>query len=329
MAWRRAILTLITLALSCGSPLAVAREAVQPGDRGEALEVRASIIVIDLDAVNDATQSFDANVYVLLSWTDPGLEQGAGRNISASEVWIPDVALGNQQVAWTVLKESVDVDPEGNVRMRRGIWGSFSQPLDLRRFPFDRQTLNVVVLADADLEDLHFAPDPDRPSGISRALSVPDWDVTGASTSSEPFFISEGIAPVPAFTLQVSIQRRPLFYVYTMILPLIAVVGMAYAVFWIDPENFGIQIAVASTSMLTVVSYRIAAVQLLPRTAYFTDLDQFIAGSTVLVFLAMVSTVVTGMIFRRGDGTGARRIDSYGRYAFPAAFLVLTGLAFT
>jgi hypothetical protein len=43
----------------------------------------------------------------------------------------------------------------------------------------------------------------------------------------------------------------------------------------------------------------------------------------------MVSTVVAGMIFRRGDGTGARRIDSYGRYAFPAAFLVLTGLAFT
>jgi hypothetical protein len=328
-AWRRVLVRLIALALYCGSSPAVGQEAVRPGARGEAIEIEASIIVIDLDAVNDATQSFDANVYVLLSWTDPGIRQDASRSALASQLWLPDVALGNQQVAWTVLKESVHVGAEGSVEMRRGIWGSFSQPLDLRRFPFDRQTLSVILLADADVEELHFAPDPDRPSGISGALSVPDWTVTGVTTSSDPFIVSEGIAPVPAFRLKVSIQRRPLYYVYTMILPLFAVVGMAYAVFWIDPENFGIQIAVASTSMLTVVSYRIAAVQILPRTAYFTDLDQFIAGSTVLVFLALVSTVLTGIIYRRGDAGRARRIDGYGRYAFPAAFLALTGLAFT
>jgi hypothetical protein len=77
-----------------------------------------------------------------------------------------------------------------------------------------------------------------------------------------------------------------------------------------------------------VVTYRIAAVQILPRTAYFTDMDIYIAGCTVLVFLALIATVVTKAIFTGGLKVRARMINRLARFAFPIAFLALTGLAF-
>lgn len=321
----RTCLSLLVTALFWHTPFLAAQESVRPDRSGEAIEVQASIIMLDLDGIDDASQSFDANVYFSLEWSEPSR---AEPQILAGSRWSPLVAFGNQQRVWPVLPESFDTGKDGSVRLSRGVWGSFSQPLDLRRFPFDRQVLNVVLLADAGPDDLRFVADPERPSGISDALSIPDWTVTGIETTEAPFFISEGIDPVPAFTLRVTVERRVLYYVYTMLLPLMVIVGMAYMVFWIDPANFGTQIAVASTSMLTVVTYRIAAVQTLPRTAYFTDMDIYIAGCTVLVFLALVATIVTTVMFRRGHDTAARRIDVYGRYAFPAAFLALTGVAF-
>jgi hypothetical protein len=317
------------LALSCTAPNVAEPEAGRPDRNGGPTEIRTSIIMLDLDAIDGASQSFDANVYFSLEWIDPKLtEFGDVGGVSTGRPWSPLIAFGNQQVVWPVLPENVNVGEGGMVRMTRGVWGSFSQPLDLRRFPFDRQVLNVVLLADAGPGDLHFVADPERPSGISRALSIPDWTVKGIQTSGTPFSISDGIEPVPAFSLQVSVQRRVLYYVYTMILPLMVIVGMAYMVFWIDPANFGTQIAVASTSMLTVVTYRIAAVQILPRTAYFTDMDIYIAGCTVLVFLALIATVVTKAIFTGGLKVRARMINRLARFAFPIAFLALTGLAF-
>lgn len=308
-----------------------AQEAAGPSGRSGPKEIRAAIIVLDLDAVNDANQSFDANVFVSLTWSDhqlPETDEATAPMAAREPSWTPHVAFGNQQRIWPVLSEKVQAEFDGDVRWSRGVWGSFSQPLDLRRFPFDRQALNVILLADVGPDQLRFVPDPASPSGVASNPSVPDWTITGFETSSEPFFISEGIDPVPAFTLTIFAKRRILYYVYTMILPLMVIVGMAYVVFWIDPTNFGTQIAVASTSMLTVVTYRIAAVQILPRTAYLTDMDVFIAGCTMLVFASLIATVVATVNFRRGKEVRARQIGRYGRHLYPPAFLIVSGLAF-
>ena len=305
--------------------MAKAEAIERPGATDGATEIMASVIMLDLDAVNDANQSYEANVYVELTWTDPRLRN---QSVSENDVWRPRVAIGNRQQAWPILPEHLQIGGNESVRMSQNVWGSFSQPLDLRRFPFDSQVLKVTLLAEAGPEEIAFIQHPERPSGISKALSVPDWKILDVSSEGSLFEVSEGIDPIPSFVMTISTQRRFEYYVFTMIVPLAVIVGMASASFWIDPANFGTKIALASASMLTVVTYRVAAIQILPRTSYFTDMDIFIVGCTVLIFLALVSAVVTSGKYREGNEAIAHRLDHWGRRLAPVAFIVVLVLAF-
>jgi hypothetical protein len=65
-----------------------------------------------------------------------------------------------------------------------------------------------------------------------------------------------------------------------VILPLILIVAMSWIVFWIDPEESGIQISVAITTMLTLIAYRFAVGADLPK---FTSWGRHLLG-TVLFF---------------------------------------------
>jgi hypothetical protein len=98
--------------------------------------------------------------------------------------------------------------------------------------------------------------------------------------------------------------------------------------FWIEPEDYVSRLGIASTSMLTIVTYRVAAAQILPRSAYFTNLDVFIAGATVLVFLALAAIVLEMMMVRRGNPGRAQRVDIGARVVLPLSFVVLGFVAF-
>ena len=324
---RRACGLLLALLLLAGHA-ALARESVRPGAGNGPTEVEALIAVVDIDAVRVADNSYEASIYYRLTWTDPRLAVPLAERPPDSQIWTPIVGVGNQQNSWNVLPSTIDISEEGRVTMHRHIWASLSQPLDLRRFPFDSQVFRVTLLTPTAPEALRFVPDATLSSGVAAATSVPDWRFTGSNARGLALRLSEQKPATAAFVLEITAERRPLYYVYTMILPLLVIAGMSLVAFWIEPENYVARLGVASTSMLTVVTYRVAAVQILPRTAYFTDMDVFILGATMLVFVSLIAVVLTMMLVRRGGGERVRRIDALIRVLHPAAFLCLGVLAF-
>lgn len=301
--------------------------AAGPAEKGGGPTILdASIIVLDLDGVNDASQTFDASVFFEIVWTDERVTQEV---FETGAFWKPSVLFGNQQKAWPVLPEAVEFLGEGEMRLRRSIWGTFSQPLDLRRFPFDQQTLQVRLLSDGDPDEISFRPYAAHPSGLSSSLSVPDWRPVSTTTESGNFIISEEIRPVPTFSLKVTVAREYDYYVFTMILPLVIIVCMSFVAPWIEPTNFSAQITVSTTSMLTVITYRSAAVQVLPRTSYFTDMDRFIIASTLIVFSGLLVTVFSAISKRFGMSETGTRIAIASRFVLPFAYATAFWAVFT
>jgi hypothetical protein len=80
-------------------------------------------------------------------------------------------------------------------------------------------------------------------------------------------------------------------------------------------------------SMLTLIAYQFALGNSVPRISYLTRLDIFMLGSVVLVFLALVRTVITGALTNRGHVGPARTINYHSRWIFPLAFLLITAVA--
>src|SRR4029077_1458141 len=102
------------------------------------------------------------------------------------QVWHPRVAIVNETNSVSrKFPEVVEVENDGNVIYRQRYAGSFTQPLRLQSFPFDRQTFRVQLVAVRyQSNEVVFGPDEKwiheglpNAAGISESITLLDWKV--------------------------------------------------------------------------------------------------------------------------------------------------------
>jgi hypothetical protein len=290
------------------------------------LKVYVTIFIIDVDDINGASQSFDANIHVQYRWRDERLAHKGPKSIvrAVDEIWNPEIQVINQQKIWLTLPEIVKISPEGEVLFHQRAWGSFSQPLKLKDFPFDRQVFSVhLATIDYSPEEIEFVPDKNDKSGMAKELSVADWEITGYSAESRPYKPSPATSPMAGFAFSFEAERKAGYFIIKVIIPLILIVAMSWVVFWIDPIESGTQISVAITTMLTLIAYRFAIDTDLPKISYLTRMDFFILLSTVLVYASLIEVVVTSALAKDDSISQARTIDLWMRWVFPLLFTIV------
>jgi hypothetical protein len=296
-------------------------------------KVKFLIFVLDVDDIDDAAQNFTANVYMRLEWEDERLasKQSSPRQVPLGEVWNPQVIIANRVgLVSKSLPEMVTVFPDGKVVYQQRYTGKLSQPLKLSDFPMDKHTFTIqfVGTGGTSADELEFIPGDAIASdivggAIADELSLPDWEIT--KSEALPFFYRpiEQIN-TPGFAFRFEARRFISYYIWQIVLPLTVVVFMSWAAFWIKRSETGIRIAVATSSVLTLIAHRFVLASLLPRLPYMTRMDYFTVGSTILVFLALIVVVLTSFLEPEiCSDCSARRINIGSRFAFPIAFFVL------
>lgn len=303
-----------------------------PNPEGEPTPVEVAIFIIDIDSIDSVDQAFEANVFIILKWNDPRIASVAKGNqkYSLDEIWNPSVLIANESGnVRKTFSETVEVDADGSVIYRQRYVGTFSQPLNLRDFPFDSHSFAIQLVAQGlEKGDIQFLPYSQQEElvmkggvGISKNISLPDWTITEYKTK---LFTYE-VAPsrhIPGYEFQFTASRDSWHYIWKVILPLVLIVGMSCTVFWIHPSHSAPQISVAVTSMLTLIANRFNIDLLVPKVEYMTRLDKFILSATILVFLALVQAIVTGRLYANNKITISLNIDRWCRIIFPVAFLL-------
>jgi uncharacterized protein YhhL (DUF1145 family) len=113
------------------------------------------------------------------------------------------------------------------------------------------------------------------------------------------------------------VRRQKSYYLWKVFVPLITIVLMSWASFWIDPRQVAPTVGIATTSVLTLIAYRFLLGNLVPPVPYLTRLDVFILSGTILVFVGLVVAVLTCNFAVRGKEGTARRLDIAARILFP------------
>jgi hypothetical protein len=296
----------------------------RPGRDGPPTKVEVEMFLIDVDNVDGASQSFEANLSYELRWNDPRLvhDDMDGRSLPLSDIWNPRIQLINQQRVWKSFPDVVEIAPSGDVIYRQRVWGPFSQSLDLRDFPFDRQVFEIQLGATGyTSEQVELVVSPE--SRISKRFSLPDWNVIDWKMDTGSIQVATGGKAIAVVTFSFEATRRAGYYIGKVIAPLILVVAMSWVVFWIDPRESSIQITVAITTMLTLIALRFAVDTNLPKVEYMTRLDMLIFGSSILVFASLIQVVVTSSLAQSDRVSDARRIDLWCRWLFPVVFVLI------
>jgi Neurotransmitter-gated ion-channel transmembrane region len=201
-----------------------------------------------------------------------------------------------------------------------------SSRFELRRFPFDRQSLVIIIhpfLVDGPRIRFRLIDHAAwTASEFATYSSLAQWRLNAVEPqiTSAPTY---GGLTIPEARFAVSVDRRSSFFLWKVFLPLLLMVVLSWAVFWIEPNDLSNQIQVAVTTILTVIAFAFAISATMPRLPYLTYIDAFFLECYIYVFIAVVELMtvhVTHRIERRRD-LGVK-IRSYSRWLIPASFVV-------
>jgi hypothetical protein len=290
----------------------------------EIRDVEIKMVLLDVDEIDNVKQSFSANLATAMRWRDQSLAHAGPDSISKplTEIWYPSIQILNQQRIVATFPQTAEIYPDGTVMYRQRYWGSFSQPLELRTFPFDAQKLTLTLAnVGFGMRSVRLLPSPE--SGISEQFSMPDWKVTGWDFVALELPIEEETTPVRGMVFSLDVTRDTSYFKYKVILPLVLIVMMSWMVFWIDPSLVATQISVSVTAMLTMIAYRFALAGLIPRLAFLTSLDFFVLVSTLAVFISMIEVLYTAHLATHDQIEKARLVDRHARWVVPLIYLGL------
>jgi neurotransmitter-gated ion-channel len=297
-------------------------------------EISVGMWIADISSIDSAQQTLTAEVAVVLRWKDPRLIHSGNGVVRypLEQIWHPRVGIVNETNSVNrKMPDAVEVDPNGMVTYRQLYIGAFTQPLRLRSFPFDRQTFHIELVAVRyGANEIQFVPDQDwighglkRAGGIAPSITLPDWTIENWNTKSLGYALAPGFE-YSGYAFEFTATRNVSHYILKVMFPLVLIVIMSWAVFWLDPIHSSAQISIAITSMLTLIAYRFATDNQLPRLPYMTRLDAFILMGTALIFFSLIEVITTTILETNHRARLAKTIDRYCQLIFPAIFATAT-----
>jgi hypothetical protein len=162
-------------------------------------------------------------------------------------------------------------------------------------------------------------------------IRMPQWALTGlgAEARRQSAIHAGALGVASTYVVIIDVERKSLFMIRLVIIPLLVIVALSWSVFWMDQSSLGDRVSVSFIGILTVVAYQIVLSEILPRIAYITLMNGFLNMSFFLVCSSVIISLWVGALDRRGETERGDRIDRRCRWIFPALYVALLGIVVT
>ena len=319
------------------------------------LEVRMGFTLSNITDVNEREETIDFDGVLFLSWKDErlayeptshgyGSDYKLGDNsqvprliyqgdFSVKEVfdgWRPHIILQNGIGDRVQSNISLGIWPDGTIAYGETFSAKAETPMDLRRFPFDRQKLEIyfqVFLYNRD--QLVLIPDENLAGSWNQNIGIAQWENEGflfAERTIELKTLSGKQRPKSELVATINIKRQPMHFLFSTILPLVILVCLSWTVFWLDDETVSNRINISFIGILSVVAYYFVIQNNIPNISYLTLIDAFIIITFIFLAASVLVSLIVDKLNRAGKSQRGDKIDYLSRWIFPSSYLLITAL---
>lgn len=304
LTWSTLLLALIAgFGLLASATPAQANAAVTTARTVEATpaEARISVIVTSLSKLDLDQGVFHAIFYLGITCTE---------NCEA-EGW--DLVNANEYTS-----ELTEV--EGPTNWWR-VSGTFVFQPNLRLFPFDTQTLPIIIEHEnLTLEELIFVPDQ-QTSEVSSLIGVPGWLIEPFSlTTSEHFFAGFG-ETYSSVTFGLPVGRSTVASITKYYIPLVIFIILGVATLFLGRND--IQLRTAGTALVGLTIFYLFTSGGVGAVGYLTVWDISVIAGYVALGLVLLCGIIGAYLFHehRFEGEAGEALNKKLRFGF------LTGIA--
>ncbi|KAL7853540.1 hypothetical protein AOLI_G00203840 [Acnodon oligacanthus] len=284
---------------------------LRPGLGESVTEVRTNIYVTSFGPVSDTDMEYTIDVFFRQSWRDERLKFDGPmqvlplNNLLASKIWTPDTFFhnGKKSVAhnMTTPNKLLRLVDNGTLLYTMRLTIHAECPMHLEDFPMDAHACplkfgsyaytnnEVVYIWTADDEkSVSVAPDGSR---------LNQYDLLGHVIGKETIKSSTGEYVV--MTTYFHLKRKIGYFVIQTYLPCIMTVILSQVSFWLNRESVPARTVFGVTTVLTMTTLSISARNSLPKVAYATAMDWFMAVCYAFVFSALIEFATVNYFTKR------------------------------
>lgn len=314
-------------------------EVLIPKSDNGPIEVGISVFILDIPAVDDPAERFEAKVALELNWRDQHLafdpqEVGYDREIftedsawrKLNEIWWPDLEIVNEYGEQTVQNEILTIYADGLVTYWRLLEVTLTSHLDLSRFPFDMQQLVIEIESPAfDQNTVAFVLREDK-TGYAKDLVMEEWRLKNLDARVRPRVEIRSTTAFSNVHLELQVERKTGYYVWKVFLPLVLIIAISWSVFWMSEESVGGRMNISLICLLAVVAFGFTLSDNLPKISYLTFTDAVVAVVYCFMALTIAENIVVHTLKSRERETQASSLDRSCRWLFPLVYLISWGI---
>lgn len=312
------------------------------GVRAHPLEIAAHFELQDIIAIDDEAEAFEFSGVLTLSWKDPRQAFDPAVAGVAEKQFIGDYQFNEIYTGWwpqiTLLNNAgkleshgvlLRIRPDGTLLLAQSVNAITKTNLNVRMVPFDTQRLEArfhVLGHDAsEVVLVASGSEGEEPADLDANYTTPQWHVLGVAQRGEAFEALQAGEPrrVASYVFAVDLERKPLFYVRLVILPMILIVLMSWSIFWMDKSSLGDRINVSLIGILTSVAFQMSLDESLPQSSYMTLMNGFLSVSFVLMFFGVLQNLRVSFLDRQGRTAEGDLLDQHCRWLFPLVYAVI------
>lgn len=340
--FRIVALSALVLALP-GVSLGASSRLGPPSSSGPT-SVSIGFFLSDVNAVSEEEETFEFEGILTLEWRDPRqafdpveagmptkIYQGAYQFAEIYDGWWPQLILANESGQFESQGVLLRIESDGLLTLIQEVDAVAEMPMELRRFPFDRQRFEAIFeVLGFGQDQVVLVPDPGTTGRKGQGVNIAQWDLheIGVSTREyDPVYEDGHVGALSQLVVTLDMARRPGHTLRVVVVPLALLVFLTFSIFWMDRESLSDRMDISFIGILALAAYQIVTNESMPRIAYFTLMNSFLLSTYLLLSAGVVINLVVSKLDQAGRSATGDRIDRICRWAFPLLFISMNALS--
>jgi hypothetical protein len=283
-------------------------------------DVLIGAYVDNIQDIDPQTNSFLADVYVWMRWTNKKLQPWKTMEFTnLYQAW---------QLITTTSQDEPVAQPDGSLYYLARYQGAFNSVLSLRDYPFGKQQLEieiedirneaVALRYVADTTTVAISPEISLPGYI---IGTPTLRIRDNAYPTDFGFLDKTKDNVYSRALITTPVATPITSnVFKYLVPIVLVMIAAGLIFLIPPGLVEGRIGLAITALLTLVAMEWTSTDRLPINSYLTLLDSLYLVSLTFILISLIQAIRISWVARDQDEAAAIRKDEAAMKVFYVAY---------
>src|SRR3989338_5314260 len=274
-------------------------------------EISIGIYILNIGKFDISTGSYTVDFYMSLKCSKNCKNQ--------------DFEFVNGRAAST--EKIIDKDNETFYRIQAAL----SSPIDLKRFPFDSQSLNILIEDKKyTINDVVYLSNLDE-TGLDSSIAFAGWYIEEWNVSIDEHYYPVYNETYSQYRFSIPISRIIINSIIKTFLPIAFIILVMLSSFVLDPDKITTRLAMVGSALVASVMFHVSLANQIPPVSYLTFADKFMILSYFVILLSFVFNVMLLELHERKKDDIVKKIHHLTEFTMfiivPLLYVVLFLLA--